>query len=56
MFLSTIISSYIGRNFLIAFIVLFLAFLLLILMIDTIELMRRTASKKFFPSPFYSQE
>jgi lipopolysaccharide export system permease protein len=45
MFLSTIISSYIGRNFLIAFIVLFLAFLLLILMIDTIELMRRTASK-----------
>ena len=45
MFLSTIISSYIGRNFLIAFGVLFSAFLLLILMIDTIELMRRSASK-----------
>ena len=45
MFLSTIISSYIGRNFLVAFIVLFAAFLLLILMIDTIELMRRTASR-----------
>jgi lipopolysaccharide export system permease protein len=44
-FLSTIISSYIGRNFLIAFGVLFSAFLLLILMIDTIELMRRSASK-----------
>jgi lipopolysaccharide export system permease protein len=44
-FLTNVISSYIGRNFLIAFVVIFAAFLLLILMIDTIELMRRSASK-----------
>ena len=43
--LSTTLSFYIGRNFLASFVVLFLMFLLLIVLIDAIELMRRAAAK-----------
>lgn len=43
--LSTTLSFYIGRNFLVSFAVLFLMFLLLIVLIDAIELLRRAASK-----------
>ncbi len=43
--LSTTLSFYIGRNFLLSFAVLFGLFLLLILLFDTIELLRRAANK-----------
>ena len=43
--LSTTLSVYIGRNFLLSFVVLFGLFLLLILLFDSVELMRRAASK-----------
>ena len=43
--LSTTLSVYIGRNFLLSFVVLFGLFLLLILLFDTVELMRRAAAK-----------
>lgn len=43
--LSPTLSLYIGRNFLASFAVLFLMFLLLIVLIDTIELLRRAAAK-----------
>ena len=43
--LSPTLSVYIGRNFLASFIVLFGLFLLLILLFDTVELLRRAAAK-----------
>ena len=43
--LSMTLSSYIGRNFFVAFLVAFAVFLLLILMFDIIELLRRASSK-----------
>ena len=43
--LSPTLSIYIGRHFLFSVLSLFVMFLLLILLFDTIELMRRTASK-----------
>ena len=43
--LSTTLSVYIGRNFLLSFVVLFGLFLLLILLFDSVELMRRAAAK-----------
>lgn len=43
--LSTILSAYIGRHFLISFLAVFSLFLLLILLFDSIELLRRAASK-----------
>jgi len=47
--LSTTLSVYIGRNFLLNFVVLFGLFLLLILLFDTVELMRRAAAKPNVP-------
>ncbi len=47
--LSTTLSFYIGRNFLLSFMVLFGLFMLLILLFDTVELMRRAASKPNVP-------
>ena len=41
--LSTILSLYIGRHFLISFVGIFCLFLLLILLFDSVELLRRTA-------------
>ena len=43
--LSTTLSAYIARNFLQSFFVLFGLFLLLILLFDTVELLRRAAAK-----------
>ena len=43
--LSTTLSFYIGRHFLLSFVVLFALFLLLIVLFDTVELLRRTASR-----------
>ncbi len=43
--LSSTLSFYIGRNFLVSFLALFGIFLMIILLFDSIELMRRTASK-----------
>ena len=43
--LSQILSFYIGRQFLVAFLALFSMFLLLVLLFDIIELLRRAASK-----------
>ncbi len=43
--LSNTLSFYIGRNFLLSFAVLFGLFLLLILLFDTVELLRRAANK-----------
>ncbi len=40
--LSPTLSFYIGRQFLLSFVVLFALFLLLILLIDAVELLRRT--------------
>jgi lipopolysaccharide export system permease protein len=47
--LSTTLSVYIGRNFLVSFMALFFIFMALILMIDTIELLRRSASHSDIP-------
>ena len=43
--LSPTLSFYIGRQFLLSFVVLFALFLLLIVLIDVVELLRRTASR-----------
>jgi len=43
--LSTTLSVYIGRNFLLTFFTMFGLFLMLILLFDTVELMRRAAAK-----------
>ena len=43
--LSSTLSFYIGRNFLISFLALFGIFMLIILLFDSIELMRRSANK-----------
>ncbi|MEE9318691.1 MAG: LPS export ABC transporter permease LptG [Rhodospirillales bacterium] len=43
--LSTTLSFYIGRNFLLSFVILFALFLLLIVVFDSVELLRRTAAK-----------
>jgi len=43
--ISPTLSVYIGRHFLISFVALFILFLLLILLFDTVELLRRAASK-----------
>ncbi len=43
--LSPTLSIYISRHFLISFVGIFILFLLLILLVDTVELLRRTASK-----------
>ena len=43
--LSTTMSIYIGRNFLFSFLALFVMFLMLIMLFDTIELLRRAAAK-----------
>ena len=43
--LSTTMSFYIGRQFIVSFIVIFTILLMLILLADTIELLRRAASK-----------
>lgn len=43
--ISPTLSVYFGRQFLLSFLMLFGMFLLLIFMIDTVELLRRTASK-----------
>ena len=43
--LSTTLSFYIGRNFLLSFAVLFALFLLLIVIFDSVELLRRAADK-----------
>ena len=43
--LSPTLSFYIGRNFLVGFLMLFGIFLMIILMFDIIELMRRASSK-----------
>ena len=43
--LSNTLSFYIGRNFLLSFAVMFGLFLLLILLFDTVELLRRAANK-----------
>ncbi len=43
--ISPTLSIYIGRNFLISFFAMFVLFLLLILLFDTVELLRRSASK-----------
>jgi lipopolysaccharide export system permease protein len=43
--LSPTLSIYISRHFLVSFIAMFALFLLLILLVDTVELLRRTASK-----------
>ena len=42
--LSTILSLYIGRNFLISFAVVFVSFLGIVYMFDTVELLRRASS------------
>ncbi|MDA1088890.1 MAG: LPS export ABC transporter permease LptG [Proteobacteria bacterium] len=47
--LSTTLSGYIGRNFLLSFTALFGLFLLLIFLFDTVELMRRAAAKPDIP-------
>lgn len=47
--LSTTLSFYIGRNFLLNFMVLFGLFMLLIMLFDTVELMRRAAAKPNVP-------
>lgn len=43
--ISTTLSFYIGRQFLLSFLLLFTLFMLLILLFDTVELLRRAASK-----------
>ena len=43
--MSSTLSIYIGRQFLTSFVALFFLFLLLILLFDSVELLRRTASK-----------
>ncbi|MDD9877841.1 MAG: LPS export ABC transporter permease LptG, partial [Magnetovibrio sp.] len=43
--LSTTLSIYVGRHFLGAFFLLLLLFLLLTFLFDTVELLRRAASK-----------
>ena len=43
--LSLTLSGYIGRQFLINFLVLFGIFLMLILLFDTIELLRRSVAR-----------
>ena len=43
--LSTTLSFYIGRHFLLSFAVLFALFLLLIVLFDAVELLRRTAAR-----------
>ena len=43
--LSSTMSLYIGRQFLASFMVVFMAFVLLILVVDIIELLRRSASR-----------
>ncbi|NQV83827.1 MAG: LPS export ABC transporter permease LptG [Rhodospirillales bacterium] len=43
--LSTTLSAYIARNFLLTFLVLFGLFLMLIFLFDTVELLRRAAAK-----------
>jgi lipopolysaccharide export system permease protein len=43
--LSTTLSFYIGRHFLLSFVVLFSLFLMLILVIDAVELLRRAATR-----------
>ena len=43
--LSAILSVYIGRQFLMSFLALLLVFLGLIFVFDTVELLRRTASR-----------
>jgi len=43
--LSTTLSFYVGRNFLLSFVVLFALFLMLILLFDAVELLRRAAAK-----------
>jgi len=47
--LSTTLSFYIGRNFLLNFVVMFSLFMLLILLFDTVELLRRAANKPDIP-------
>ncbi|MCB2102118.1 MAG: LPS export ABC transporter permease LptG [Rhodobacterales bacterium] len=42
--MSSVLSVYIGRNFLVGFLAVFVGFLMLILTFDIIELLRRTAS------------
>ena len=44
--LSPTLSIYIGRHYLISFSLMFLSFLLLIFLIDTVELLRRAAAKQ----------
>jgi hypothetical protein len=53
--LSPTLSFYIGRNFLVGFLMLFGIFLLIILMFDVIELMRRASSKPTSPSRWFSK-
>ena len=43
--LSSTLSLYVGRHFISAFLVLLLLFMLLVLLFDTVELLRRSASK-----------
>ena len=43
--ISATLSLYIGRHFLVSFLVLFVLFLALILMLDTVELLRRASTK-----------
>lgn len=43
--ISSTLSVYIGRQFLVSFLVLFILFLLIILLFDSVELLRRSASK-----------
>ncbi|MEG3618944.1 LPS export ABC transporter permease LptG [Magnetovibrio sp. PR-2] len=45
MLLSRTLSIYIGRNFLLSFLAFFLGLMVLILLLDTIELLRRASSK-----------
>ncbi len=45
MYLSTTMSFYIGRHFLVSFLALFFMFLMLIMLFDVVELLRRSASR-----------
>ena len=65
--LSSTLSIYVGRQFLVSFLTLFFVFLLLIFLIDTVELLRRSAAKQsiqfsdvismaIFRLPFMGQE